>query len=281
MVVKNSSTSVRCVFLTIALSLASNIQGQAYANPIGSPPGRAYAKQAVLQSISNDITGAKGTFQSGTNDLSVVPLSGTTSSAAFIIKDVWLITSEVQLPNQPIQPGCWIEAQVTKSSFSSASSYPQLGLTGNSYSGYWIASMRALNATTLGYKDFPYGVNNSTTAANGGTVEIARGLNSAEWNVKINGVVALTLSSYACAKSVGGVSQVYFPSGGSQVYVGIESNDNSPLQTFVNNTKIVSIQTKKGGGAYFTPLAGDVINKDSNTFGWSSSYSNGQVIFKR
>jgi hypothetical protein len=278
MVVKNLSSLVGCIFCAMALSLGSNFYGRANANGFGNPPGRgrAYAQHAVFQTLLNDIAGAKSGFQNGTNDLTAVPLTGTNNILSFINKNVWLITSRA---NQGSPFACWIEAQVTKVNYSSLTSYSQLGLTGGSYSGYWVAIQRASNANVPIYTDFPYGTNNSPAAAAGGNVEIIKSPTNSQWIVKVNGTVALTLNGYLCSQQVGSTNQLYYPIGGSQVIVGIETNDDSPVQTFLNGTKATGIQVKMGNGAYVTPLAGDVIKTDMNAFGWVSSYSNGQLTF--
>jgi hypothetical protein len=207
------------------------------------------------------------------NDLSAVPLTGTNSSAPFINKNNWLITSQASV--SATFP-CWIEAQVTKTNFVTGT-YSQQGLTGNSFNGYWIAIQRAANGTTPVYEDYPYGANNSSAAASGGIVEIVKGAANGQWIVNVNGTTALTLNGYLCAKVANGSSQVYYPTAGSQANFGVESNDNAPSQTFVNNTKVTSLKVKQGNGSYLTPSSATMINGDQNTFGWKSTYTSGQV----
>ncbi len=252
---------------------------QASANTFGNPPGsgRAYTQQIIPNPQSN-ITGVKGTFQSGANDLSAVSLSGTNNPVPFINKNIWMITNEA---STVVPFGCWIEAQVTKTNFVN-NWYSQQGLTGNSFNGYWIGTQRASNANTPLYTDFPYGANNSPTAASGGNVEIVKGSSNGQWIIKVNGSVALTLNDYLCSRNVTATQrQLYYPTGGSQSNVGIESNDNASSQTFVNATKTINVQTKNGTGSYATPPPGSFVTYDNNSLGWRSVYSNGQITFTK
>jgi hypothetical protein len=280
------STILPCSGLLLLLALES----EAFAAPINNGAGRNYAGK-ILPYPQGDVTGVKGTFSSGTNDLvntvTPAPQSPTTSKAPFINKDVWLITTE---PNPIYQ--CWIEAMVTKGNFVTNAYQTQTGptqgtlapgstLSGNSFNGYWVATQRAYSTTAFIYTDYPYGVNNSSTAASGGSVEIVQGTGIGQWLVKINGTTALTLNGYACAKAVGFNPVVSSPSGASGIQIGLEANDDSPLITFTKGTKLTNLQVKQGTGSYVVLPGTNPTNVDLNNRNWTSTYSNGQLTINR
>jgi hypothetical protein len=262
---------------------------------------RNYAAK-ILKNPQGSITGVKGTFTSGTSHLvNTATPGGSNSSAPFINKDLWLITSTAS--SQDVY-GCWIEAMVTKTNFVTGFYQPQTGpnigpntgsntgtlptgstLSGNSFNGYWIATQRAYNAVNALYTEYPYGTSNSPTAANGGSVEIARGAGS-DWLVKVNGTTALTLSTLSCAKYVStptGIitTVIYTPTGGSVIQMGLEANDDSSQITFTQATKITDLQFKQGTGSYTVIPNTPLINQDLNNVNWTSTYSNGQLTINK
>jgi hypothetical protein len=262
------------------------------AAPINNGRGRNYAGKA-LRNSSAGITGTKGTFSAGTNDLvntvtPGLPASGSPNNPVpFINKDVWLLMVD---PVSPVYV-CWVEAMVAKTNF--ITNYyqqvntlpPGVTLPGNSYTGYWIATQRPNStnpATMVLYSEYPYGTNNSPNAASGGSVEIVQGTSNSQWLVKVNGVNALTLNGFSCSKYVNGVPTVYTPPGGTEAQFGIEANDTSPLITFTNGTRITNMQTKQGAGSYTTVPTSPLVNLDANNVNWTSTYSlNGQLTINK
>jgi hypothetical protein len=276
-------TTVR--FKTASI-LAANLMFFAFLSPnqaLGNPRDPANYTGKGFTNPSSNTTGVKGTFSSGTSHLTntvvpASPLGPTSNPVPLINKDIWLITNEY---GQQSNFGCWIEGMVTKTNFvanyyNPGTLAPGSSLPGNSFNGYWIAVQRALTATQRQYTDYPYGANNSATAASGGSVEIVKGSTSSQWVVKFNGTTALTLNGYTCAKVVSGAPQLYYPSGGSIVQVGIEANDDSSSLTFTNGTQITGLQSKLGAGSYATLPNVAAMSIGTNNVNWTSTYSNGQ-----
>jgi hypothetical protein len=155
-------------------------------------------------------------------------------------------------------------------------------LSGNSFNGYWISVQKAYNATQAAFTDYPYGTNNSSSAVNGGTVEIVRDSSNNNWLVKVNGTTALTLSTFTCAKYGTGANVVFYtPTGGTAAQFGIEANDDAPQITFTNGTQITSLQSKQGTGNYTNIPNPPLINADQNNVNWTSTYSNGTLTINK